>query len=168
MAGGACRRPLAGHVHGAAVRVQHQRPPLRRAHGGDQVPERAERQPRVGVQGHPPAHRPAVEAVDGRAEVGLEAVQAELGDVGDAEEAGLRGVEVVGAVRPERQVGRPGGGLPAVAAVAGPPAHLGRLARDEALLAHDRPHDLLRDDDRRGRVPLREVAPGDRLSLPAP
>jgi hypothetical protein len=42
-----------------------------------------------------------------------------------------------------------GGGLPAVAAVAGPPAHLGRLARDEALLAHDRPHDLLRDDDRR-------------------
>ena len=37
-----------------------------------------------------------------RGEVALEGVQGELGDVGDAEEAGLRGVEVVGAARPER------------------------------------------------------------------
>lgn len=90
-------------VHRAPVAVQDQRPPLRRAHGGDQVPERAERQPRVGVQGHPLAHRPAVEAVDGCAEVGLEAVQPELGDVGDAEQAGLGGVEVVRPVPAEGQ-----------------------------------------------------------------
>ena len=112
MAGGARRRPLGGQGHRASVAVQDQRPPLRRAHGGDQVPERAERQPRVWVQGHPPAHRPAVEAVDGRAEVGLEAVQAELGDVGDAEQAGLGGVEAVRPVPAEGQVRRPLAALP--------------------------------------------------------
>ncbi|MCR9037276.1 hypothetical protein, partial [Tractidigestivibacter montrealensis] len=44
-----------------------------------------------------------VEAVDGRAEVGLEAIQPELGDVGDAEQAGLGGVEAVRPVLAEGQ-----------------------------------------------------------------
>ena len=64
------------------------------------------------MQGHPPAHRPAVEAVGGRAEVGLEAVQPELGDVGDAEQAGLGDVQAVRPVLAEGQVGRPLAALP--------------------------------------------------------
>ena len=96
--------------------------------------------PASGCRDTPPAQRPAVEAVDGRAEVGLEAVQAELGDVGDAEQAGLGGVEAVRPVPAEGQVRRPLAALPGVAAVPSPPAHLERLAGHESLLAHHPAH----------------------------
>lgn len=139
--------PLVGYVDRPAFGVDDERPVGRGADGGDQVGERAEREGLVRVPGRPPAHRPAVEAVDHGRQVGLEAVRGELGHVGDGEQARLGGQEVVGAVRAQRQVRGPLRELAAVAAVPGPPRDLGGLAGHEPLLGHDRADDLLRGHD---------------------
>ena len=86
---------------------------------------------------------PAVEAVDHGAQAALGARrQAELRDVGDPQLVGAARAEAVRAVRHQRQVG---GRRRRLAGVAAPRAPASAPARHQALLAHDAPHDLLRD-----------------------
>lgn len=162
--GAARLAPLAPHVDGAAVGVHRERPSLRRADYPHQVPEHADHQVRVGVDRGPPADRPAVEAVDRRRQVRAVPVESELCDVGDHEQAGRGGVEVVRPAPAKGNVGRAPRELTPVAAVPRPPAHLRRLAGDQALLAHDPTHDLLGRDDGSLGVPGRERAPRDGLA----
>ena len=155
----ACRHPVARHVDRPSVAVQDQGPLLGGPHLRDEVREHGVSQLLVQVPGDPPAHRPAVEAVDRGRREGLVPVEAELRNVGHGEQPGLGRVEIVGAVPAERQVRRVLGELASVARVPRPARHLGGLARDEALLGHDRAHDLLGRDDGRRRVPRLEIAP---------
>ncbi len=112
----------------------------------------------------PPADRPPVEAVDRGRQVRPVPVEPELRDVGDHEQAGRGRAEVVRPVRAQWDVGRALRELAPVAAVPRPPAHLRRLAGDQALLAHDPAHDLLGRDDGALGVPGRELAPRDGLA----
>lgn len=72
------------------------------------------------MRGQPPARRPPAVAVDLRREVRLEAIELKLGDIGAGEPARLVGVEVVGAVLGERDVGGPLGQLAGAARPPGP------------------------------------------------
>ena len=97
---------------------------------------------RVGAGADGPADGLAVEQVDDGRQVHLAAVvgQAELGHVADPRLVGAPGGEVVGAVRPQQQVGRGRVDLAGVGAVA-PPA---RVAHAQPEPAHEPPHHLLR------------------------
>ena len=127
-------------VVAAAVGVRDGRLPL---------PERRARhlegrlgEARVGAGADGPADGLAVEQVDDGRQVHLAAVvgQAELGHVADPRLVGAPGGEVVGAVRPQQQVGRGRVDLAGVGAVA-PPA---RVAHAQPEPAHEPPHHLLR------------------------
>lgn len=162
--GAARLAPLAPHVDGAAVGVHRERPVLGRPDYPHQVPEHADHQVGVGVDRDPPADRPPVEAVDRGRQVRPVPLEPELRDVGDHEQAGRGRAEVVRPVRAQWDVGRALRELAPVAAVPRPPAHLRRLAGDQALLAHDPAHDLLGRDDGALGVPGRELAPRDGLA----
>lgn len=84
--------------------------------------------------------------------------QPELGDVGDPQLVGPPRAEPVGAVREQRQVGRGRRAFPHVAA---PGSAAPAAEGEQALLAHDPAHDLIRGADAPapGLGPDRPVAP---------
>lgn len=121
--------PVAVHRRGLARRERRAR-----------VLEARVRELRGRAQAPRPADRPAVEAVDHRAQVDLRAGGVRhLGDVGDPQLVGAVGREAVRAVGAQREVGRRGRRL---AGVAAPPAAAPPPGRQPEL-AHHAAHDLL-------------------------